>query len=128
MHGVPMDEMARLSVGERQEGAREGAGRSHRWLGSLEEEMDINGEDASQGSKRKRRDEGDREYSNGEEEKEDDREEDRVEERKVKCPRAGSKQKIQGTGKYYTPTCEPCKDNGTRCEKQKRLGHVFGVQ
>ena len=51
MHGVPTDEMARLSVGERQEGAREGAGRSHCWLGSLEEEMDINGEDESQGSK-----------------------------------------------------------------------------
>ena len=40
MHGVPMDEMVRLSVGERQEGAREGARHSHRWLGSLEE-MDI---------------------------------------------------------------------------------------
>ena len=121
MHGVPTDEMARLSVGERQEGAREGAGRSHRQLGSLEEEMDINGEDESQGSKRKRRDEGDREYSDGEEEKEDDREEVRVEERKVKRPRAGgSKRKIQGTGKYYTPACEPCEDNGTRCEKQKK--------
>ena len=121
MHGVPTDEMARLSVGERQEGAREGARRSHRRLGSLEEEMDIDGEDVSQGSKRKRRDEGDREYSDGEEEKEDDREEDRVEERKVKRPRAGgSKRKIQGTGKYYTPACEPCEDNGTRCEKQKK--------
>ena len=109
-----------LKVGERQEGVREGAGHSHRQLGSLEEEMDIDGEDASQGSKRKRHDEGDREYSDGEEEKEDDREEDRVEERKVKCPRAGSKRKIQGTGKYYTPACEPCEDNGTRCEKQKK--------
>ena len=59
MHGMPTDEMARLLVGERQEGAREGARRSHRWLGSLEEEMDIDGEDESQGSKRKRRDEGD---------------------------------------------------------------------
>ena len=44
-----------------------------------------------------------------------------MEERKVKRPRAGgSKQKIQGTGKYYTPACEPCEDNGTRCEKQKK--------
>ena len=121
MHGVPMDEMARLSVGERQEGAREGAGHSHHRLGLLEEEMDINGEDESQGSKQKRRDEGDREYSDGKEEKEDDREEDRVEERKVKRPRAGgSKRKIQGTGKYYTPACEPCDDNGMRCEKQKK--------
>ena len=78
------------------------------------------GEDVSQGSKQKRCDEGDREYSDGEEEKEDDREEDRVEERKVKRPRAGSKWKIQGTGKYYTPACEPCEDNGMRCEKQKK--------
>ena len=121
MHGMPTDEMARLSVGERQEGVREGARCSHRQLGLLEEEMDIDGEDVSQGSKWKRHDEGDREYSNGEEEKEDNREEDRVEERKVKRPRAGgSKQKIQGTGKYYTPACEPCEDNGMRCEKQKK--------
>ena len=121
MHGVPMDEMARLPVGERQEDAREGAGCSHRRLGSLEEEMDIDGEDVSQGSKQKRHDEGDREYSDGKEEKEDDREEDRVEERKVKRPRAGgSKRKIQGTEKYYTPAYEPCEDNGTRCEKKKK--------
>ena len=121
MHGVPTDEMARLSVHERGEGAREGAGRSHRWLGSLEEEMEIDGEDGSQASKWKRGDEGNREYSDGEDEKEDDRDDKRVEERKVKRPRAGgSKQNIQGTGKYYTPACEPCENNGTRCEKQKK--------
>ena len=121
MHGALMDEMARLSVRERGEGAREGARHSHRRLGSLEEEMEIDGEDGSQASKRKRGDEGDREYSDGEDEKEDDRDDERVEERKVKRPRAGgSKRNIQGTGKYYTPTCEPCEDNGTRCEKQKK--------
>ena len=121
MHGALMDEMARLSVRERGEGAREGARHSHRRLGSLEEEMEIDGEDGSQASKRKRGDEGDREYSDGEDEKEDDRDDERVEERKMKRPRArGSKRNIQGTGKYYTPTCEPCEDNGTRCEKQKK--------
>lgn len=118
-HGMPTDEMARFSVRER---PREGAPRSHRRLGSLEEDMEIDGEDGSQGSKRKRGDEGEREYSDGEEEKDDDRDDDGEEERKVKRPRAGgSKRKTpQGTGKYYNPPCEPCEKNGMRCEKQKK--------
>jgi hypothetical protein len=121
MHGPPTDEMARLSVGERQKSAKEGASRSHRRLGSLEEEIDVEGEDGPHGSKRKRSDEGERDYSDGEEEKED-KDDEGIEERKVKRPRAGgSKRKVpEGTGEYYRPACEPCKVNGTKCEKQEK--------
>ena len=83
--------------------------------------MEIYGEGRSQGSKWKRGDEGERDYSEGEEEKEDDKDDEGVE-RKAKHPKVGgSKWKVpQGTGKYYNPPCLPCKENGSRCEKQKK--------
>jgi hypothetical protein len=121
MHGPPTDEMARLSVRGREKSVKEGAPHSHRRLGSLEEEIDVEAEDGSHGSKRKRGDEGERDYSDGESEK-DDRDDEGMEERKVKRPRAGgSKRKVPvGTGEYYKPACEPCKVNGTKCEKQEK--------
>jgi len=119
-HGVPTDEMARLSVHEGQEGVREGASHSHRRLGSLEG-MDVDGEDGPQGSKWKRGDERERDHSDGEEEKEDDEADEEVEERKAKRPRAGaSKRRIEGTGKYYNPPCQLCQQIGKKCEKQKK--------
>jgi hypothetical protein len=83
--------------------------------------MQVDGEDELQGSKRKRGDERDREYSDGEDEKEDE-DDEAEEERRVKRPRAGeSKRRIPvGTGRYYNPPCKPCEQNGTRCEKQKK--------
>jgi len=116
MHGPPTDEMAKLSVGERQEGAREGASRRHRRLASLEEEVDE--EYRPQPSKRKRVDE--MVDSDGEEEKEDDDEE--VEERSTKRPRVRGSQRrvVVGTGEFYNPRCELCQEKGRRCEKQNK--------
>ena len=116
MHGPPTDEMAKLSVGERQEKTREGASRPHRRLASLEEDVDE--EYRPQPSKRKRLEE--MVDSDGEEEKEDDDEE--VEERSTKRPRVRGSQRrvVLGTGEFYNPRCELCQEKGWKCEKQSK--------
>ena len=116
--GPPTDEMARLTMAEKQDrGDAVRVSRPARRLGSIEE-MDV--DEGSRGSKRKRDDSRDPEYIGSDaEEDEEENEEEKAAPGRAK-PQAEGKQKRMAKrgGTFRNPPCSHCRRFGFKCEDQ----------